>query len=69
MTFVDQRITSLLGFQPSELLGKNVTEFYHPDDQANMKETIDQVLKLKGQVKETYYTMSPIDDGPQNKQS
>ena len=50
-TFVDQRITTLLGFQPAELLGKNATEFYHPDDQANMKETIDQVLKLKGQVR------------------
>jgi len=54
-TFVDQRITTLLGFQPSELLGKNVTEFYHPDDQANMKETIDQVLKLKGQVLSVMY--------------
>lgn len=48
-TFVDQRVTPLLGYQPQDLLGKSVYDFYHPDDQAHMKENFDQVLKLKGQ--------------------
>lgn len=48
-TFVDQRVTPLLGYQPQDLLGKSVYDFYHPEDQAHMKENFDQVLKLKGQ--------------------
>jgi aryl hydrocarbon receptor nuclear translocator len=49
-TFVDPRITPLLGYQPQDLLGRSIYEFYHPDDHAQMKENFDQVLKRKGQV-------------------
>ncbi|KAK3758051.1 hypothetical protein RRG08_006629 [Elysia crispata] len=54
-TFVDQRVTAVLGYQPQELLGKLAFEFYHPDDLTHMKETFEQVLKLKGQVMSIMY--------------
>lgn len=54
-TFVDQRVTSVLGYQPQDLLGKLAFEFYHPEDQTHMKETFEQVLKLKGQVMSIMY--------------
>lgn len=49
-TFVDPRITPLLGYQPQDLLGRSIYDFYHPDDHVQMKENFDQVLKRKGQV-------------------
>nr|AWY10927.1 arntl [Melibe leonina] len=58
-TFVDQRVTPLLGYQPQELLGKLAFDFYHPEDQAHMKDTFDQVLKLKGQVMSIMYRFRP----------
>lgn len=54
-TFVDQRVTALLGYQPQELLGKSCFEFFHPEDQSHMKESFEQVLKLKGQVMSVMY--------------
>ncbi|KAK7115769.1 aryl hydrocarbon receptor nuclear translocator homolog isoform X2 [Littorina saxatilis] len=54
-TFVDQRVTSVLGYQPQELLGKVAFDYYHPEDQNHMKDTFDQVLKLKGQVMSIMY--------------
>jgi PAS domain S-box-containing protein len=54
-TFVDHRVTTMLGYQPQELLGKSVYDFYHPDDQIQMKETFEQVLKLKGQAVSVMY--------------
>uniref|UniRef100_A0A1B6CDX3 Aryl hydrocarbon receptor nuclear translocator homolog n=1 Tax=Clastoptera arizonana TaxID=38151 RepID=A0A1B6CDX3_9HEMI len=54
-TFVDQRVMALLGYTPPELLGKSCFEFFHPEDQTHMKESFDQVLKLKGQVMSVMY--------------
>ncbi|KAJ8304768.1 hypothetical protein KUTeg_018351 [Tegillarca granosa] len=54
-TFVDQRATNVLGYQPQELLGKSAFDFYHPEDKAHMKDTFEQVLKLKGQVMSIMY--------------
>ncbi|XP_046661630.1 aryl hydrocarbon receptor nuclear translocator homolog isoform X5 [Homalodisca vitripennis] len=54
-TFVDQRVIGLLGYTPPELLGKSCFEFFHPEDQTHMKESFEQVLKLKGQVMSVMY--------------
>ena len=49
-SFVDQRVTGILGYQPQELLGKSCFDFLHQEDQKPMKENFEQVLKLKGQM-------------------
>lgn len=49
-TFVDQRVTAILGYQPQELLGKSCFDFFHPDDLPHMKDNFDQAVKSKGQV-------------------
>lgn len=49
-TFVDQRVMNILGYTPTELLGKICYDFFHPEDQAHMKESFEQVLKQKGQM-------------------
>lgn len=54
-TFVDQRVMSVLGYSPQELLAKPCYDFFHPEDQTHMKESFDQVLKLKGQVMSVMY--------------
>lgn len=54
-TFVDQRVVNILGYTPSELLSKNCFDFFHPEDQSQMKDSFDQVLKLKGQVLSIMY--------------
>jgi len=54
-TFVDQRVANLLGYSPPELLGKVCFEMFHPEDVGHMKESFEQVLKLKGQVMSVMY--------------
>ncbi|CAG7837683.1 unnamed protein product [Allacma fusca] len=54
-TFVDQRVLHILGYTPQELLGKCCFDFFHPEDQTHMKESFEQVLKLKGQVMSVMY--------------
>ncbi|XP_067013443.2 aryl hydrocarbon receptor nuclear translocator homolog isoform X3 [Anabrus simplex] len=54
-TFVDQRVMGILGYTPPELLGKSCFDFFHPEDQTHMKESFEQVLKLKGQVMSVMY--------------
>ncbi|KAM3967670.1 aryl hydrocarbon receptor nuclear translocator homolog tgo isoform 2-T2 [Aphomia sociella] len=49
-TFADQRATQVVGYAPSDLLGKLCYEFYHLEDQQHMRDNFDQVLKLKGQI-------------------
>lgn len=56
-TFVDPRVTSVLGYQPQELLGKPCFDFFHPEDQGHMKENFEQVLKMKGQVMSVMYRL------------
>ncbi|KAK9889390.1 hypothetical protein WA026_004664 [Henosepilachna vigintioctopunctata] len=54
-TFVDQRVIGLLGYSPPELLGKSCFDFFHHEDQTHMKDSFEQVLKLKGQVLSVMY--------------
>ncbi|XP_031432508.1 aryl hydrocarbon receptor nuclear translocator isoform X2 [Clupea harengus] len=49
-TFVDHRCTTTVGFQPQELLGKNILELAHPEDQGLLRDSLQQVVKLRGQV-------------------
>ena len=54
-TFVDHRVINLMGYSPPELLGKSCFEFIHTEDQSHMKESFDQVVKMKGQVMTLMY--------------
>jgi len=49
-TFVDHRVANILGFTPPELLGKSCFDLIHTEDQSHMKDSFDQVIKMKGQV-------------------
>uniref|UniRef100_A0A3P9I191 Aryl hydrocarbon receptor nuclear translocator n=1 Tax=Oryzias latipes TaxID=8090 RepID=A0A3P9I191_ORYLA len=49
-TFVDHRCQSAVGYQPQDLLGKNILELAHPEDQGLLRDSFQQVVKLKGQV-------------------
>lgn len=45
-TFVDQRVSGILGYPPQELLGKTCFDYFHPEDQNHMKESFEQGLYL-----------------------
>uniref|UniRef100_A0A8C9VIB8 Aryl hydrocarbon receptor nuclear translocator n=1 Tax=Scleropages formosus TaxID=113540 RepID=A0A8C9VIB8_SCLFO len=49
-TFVDHRCFATVGYQPQELLGKEIFELAHPEDQGLLRDSFQQVVKLKGQV-------------------
>ncbi|KAJ8005052.1 hypothetical protein DPEC_G00142650 [Dallia pectoralis] len=49
-TFVDHRCIATVGYQPKELLGKNIVELAHPEEQSLLRDSFQQVVKLKGQV-------------------
>ncbi|TRY53817.1 hypothetical protein DNTS_002775 [Danionella cerebrum] len=49
-TFVDHRCLATVGFQTQELLGKNILDFAHPEDQGLLRDSLQQVVKLRGQV-------------------
>nr|XP_040020535.1 aryl hydrocarbon receptor nuclear translocator isoform X3 [Gasterosteus aculeatus aculeatus] len=49
-TFVDHRSMAAVGYQPQDLLGKNILEFAFPEDQGLLRDSFQQVVKLKGQV-------------------
>lgn len=48
-SFVDVRVTEILGYRPVDLLGKSCYDFYEKDDVGFMYDNYEQVLKLKGQ--------------------
>ncbi|XP_070529196.1 aryl hydrocarbon receptor nuclear translocator homolog isoform X4 [Cardiocondyla obscurior] len=54
-TFVDQRVGGILGYTPSELLGHPCYEFIHPEELPHVRESFENVLKLKGQVVSVAY--------------
>ncbi|XP_073244626.1 aryl hydrocarbon receptor nuclear translocator 2-like isoform X2 [Porites lutea] len=54
-TFVDQRVTEVLGYKPQDLLNELCYDFFHPDDLEHMMESYQQVMKLKGQTLSVRY--------------
>lgn len=36
------RVSKVIGFNPPELLGKSMFEFFHPEDRAHMRESFEQ---------------------------
>ncbi|XP_047219213.1 aryl hydrocarbon receptor nuclear translocator 2 isoform X2 [Girardinichthys multiradiatus] len=57
ITFVDPRCINVIGYQPQDLLGKDILEFCHPEDQSHLRESFQQVVKLKGQVLSVMYRL------------
>uniref|UniRef100_A0A665TIW3 Aryl hydrocarbon receptor nuclear translocator 2 n=1 Tax=Echeneis naucrates TaxID=173247 RepID=A0A665TIW3_ECHNA len=55
ITFVDPRCINVIGYQPQDLLGKDILEFCHPEDQSHLRDGFQQVVKLKGQVLSVMY--------------
>ncbi|XP_072405097.1 aryl hydrocarbon receptor nuclear translocator-like isoform X2 [Chiloscyllium punctatum] len=49
-TFVDHRCLGTVGYQPQELLGKDIVDFAHPEDKGLLQDSFQQVVTLKGQV-------------------
>lgn len=54
-TFIDQRVTKILGYKPQDLLGKSCFDYFHPDDQTIMRENFDQAVNSRGQVVSVLY--------------
>lgn len=48
-TFVDQRVTHVLGYKPQDLLGQRCFDFFHPEDRTNITESFKQAEDLRGQ--------------------
>ncbi|KAG9341334.1 hypothetical protein JZ751_019438 [Albula glossodonta] len=42
ITFVDPRCINVIGYQPQDLLGKDILEFCHPEDQNHLRESFQQ---------------------------
>lgn len=61
-TFVDQRVMGILGYEPQELLDKIFFDFLNPESQIRMRETFENVLKLKGHYVSCYYKIKAKND-------
>ncbi|XP_046889635.1 aryl hydrocarbon receptor nuclear translocator isoform X2 [Hypomesus transpacificus] len=49
-TFIDHRCVATVGYQPQDLLGKSILDLAHHEDQSLLRDSFQQVVKLKGQV-------------------
>nr|XP_039264573.1 aryl hydrocarbon receptor nuclear translocator-like [Styela clava] len=49
-TYIDARVSNILGYQPRDLIGKRPVDFCHPDDTEKIAESFKQVMQLKGQM-------------------
>uniref|UniRef100_A0A672TYG0 Aryl hydrocarbon receptor nuclear translocator n=1 Tax=Strigops habroptila TaxID=2489341 RepID=A0A672TYG0_STRHB len=44
-TFIDHRCVATVGYQPQELLGKDIVDFCHPEDQQLLRDSFQQELE------------------------
>jgi len=47
--YVSPAITSISGYQPAEYVGKNLTEFVHPQDREKLAQSLAAILEAPGQ--------------------
>ncbi|XP_026532911.1 aryl hydrocarbon receptor nuclear translocator 2 [Notechis scutatus] len=50
ITFVDPRCISVIGYQPQDLLGKDILEFCHPEDQSHLRESFQQLQQQQAEL-------------------
>uniref|UniRef100_A0A8C4QUQ9 PAS domain-containing protein n=1 Tax=Eptatretus burgeri TaxID=7764 RepID=A0A8C4QUQ9_EPTBU len=60
-TFVDHRCQAVVGYHSQELLGKEMINFCHPEDQAHLRDSFQQVIHLRPWLQQKIYrkTLSP----------
>lgn len=61
-TFVDQRVTNVLGYKPQDLLGHSCFEYIHPDDTNQVRDIFDQAVNLRGQIVTTVFRIRAEDN-------
>lgn len=61
-TFVDQRITNVLGYRTQDLLGRPCFDYLHPDDVAHMRDHFEQTTNLRGQMTTVMYRFRTKDN-------
>lgn len=61
-TFLDQRVSNVLGYKPQELLGRLCFEYLHPDDVNHVRESFEQTINLRGQTTSTMYRFRTKDN-------
>lgn len=55
ITFVDQRVVNVLGYQPHELIGSSVYDHLHVEDVGSLRDTFEEVVNLRGQTLTVIY--------------
>lgn len=50
VTYTSNSIINILGFNPSEIVGKNVIEFAHPDDREQVRDWLIDVRRFPGKL-------------------
>lgn len=61
-TFLDQRVSNVLGYKPQELLGRLCFDYLHSDDVNHVRENFEQTINLRGQVTSTMYRFRTKDN-------
>jgi aryl hydrocarbon receptor nuclear translocator len=61
-TFLDQRVSNVLGYKPQELLGRLSFDYLHPDDVNHVRENFEQTINLRGQTTSTMYRFRTKDN-------